>query len=78
MAGVFANTLRPAIMAASRRHGLRRAAEGMSFLIASSDHDEVASVCDRIHVFRDGRIAATLETQPFNPEQIAALASEGA
>ncbi len=29
MAGVFANTLRPAIMAASRRHGLRRAAEGL-------------------------------------------------
>lgn len=28
--GVFANTLRPAIMAASRRNGLRRAAEGMS------------------------------------------------
>jgi proline dehydrogenase len=27
MAGVFANTLRPAIMAAGRRHGLRRAAE---------------------------------------------------
>jgi proline dehydrogenase len=29
MAGVFANTLRPAIMAASRRPGLRRAAEGL-------------------------------------------------
>jgi proline dehydrogenase len=29
MAGVFASTLRPAIMAASRRQGLRRAAEGL-------------------------------------------------
>ncbi|MCV7411703.1 proline dehydrogenase [Mycobacterium florentinum] len=29
MAGAFANTLRPAIMAASRRPGLRRAAEGL-------------------------------------------------
>jgi proline dehydrogenase len=29
MAGLFANTLRPAIMAASRRPGLRRAAEGL-------------------------------------------------
>jgi proline dehydrogenase len=29
MAGVFVNTLRPAIMAASRREGLRRAAEGL-------------------------------------------------
>jgi proline dehydrogenase len=29
MSGVFANTLRPAIMAASRRQGLRRAAEGL-------------------------------------------------
>ncbi|WP_144206695.1 proline dehydrogenase family protein [Mycobacterium tilburgii] len=30
MAGVFAHTLRPAIIAASRRDGLRRAAEGLS------------------------------------------------
>ncbi|SPM35498.1 Proline dehydrogenase [Mycobacterium rhizamassiliense] len=30
MSGLFANTLRPAIMAASRREGLRRAAEGLS------------------------------------------------
>ena len=30
MSGLFANTLRPAIMAASRRDGLRRAAEGLS------------------------------------------------
>ena len=30
MSGLFANTLRPAIMAAGRREGLRRAAEGLS------------------------------------------------
>lgn len=54
------------------------AAKGTSFLVTSSDHDEVAAVCDRIHVFRDGRIVHTLENHPFEAEQIAALAQEEA
>jgi ribose transport system ATP-binding protein len=53
-----------------------RANEGVAFLITSSDHDEVASVCDRIHVFRGGRIAVTLDRPPFDPEQIATRVSE--
>jgi ribose transport system ATP-binding protein len=50
------------------------AAKGTGFLVASSDHDEVAAVCDRIHVLREGRIAHTLDTPPFEPERIADLA----
>ena len=53
-----------------------KASEGVTFLITSSDHDEVASVCDRIHVFRNGRIAETLDRPPFDPELIATLVSE--
>jgi len=53
-----------------------KASEGVAFLITSSDHDEVASVCDRIHIFRSGRIAETLDRPPFDPELIATLVSE--
>jgi ribose transport system ATP-binding protein len=52
-----------------------KAAQGVAFLITSSDHDEVATICDRVHVFRNGRIAATLETPPFDAERIATLTS---
>jgi ribose transport system ATP-binding protein len=52
-----------------------RAAKGLTFVIVSSDHDEVAAICDRIHVFRDGRITATLDAPPFDPEKIALLAA---
>jgi len=52
-----------------------KAAEGVAFLITSSDHDEVAAICDRVHVFRGGRIAATLGEPPFEPQRIATLAS---
>jgi ribose transport system ATP-binding protein len=52
-----------------------RAASGLAFLVTSSDHDEVAAICNRVHVFRDGKIAATLETPPFDPQRIAVLAS---
>jgi ribose transport system ATP-binding protein len=52
-----------------------KAADGVAFLVTSSDHDEVAAICDRVHVFRGGRIAATLETPPFEPQEIATLAS---
>src|SRR5665213_2341583 len=42
-----------------------KAAAGVAFLITSSDHDEVAAICDRVHVFRGGRVAATLAPPPF-------------
>jgi ribose transport system ATP-binding protein len=45
------------------------------FLLTSSDHDEVADVCDRIHVFREGRIVTTLDQPPFDPEVIASLSA---
>lgn len=52
-----------------------RAAKGLTFVITSSDHDEVAAICNRINVFRDGRIAATLDATPFDPQKIALLAA---
>jgi ribose transport system ATP-binding protein len=52
-----------------------RAAKGLTFIIISSDHDEVAAICDRIHVFRDGRLTATLDAPPFDPQKIALLAA---
>jgi ribose transport system ATP-binding protein len=40
---------------------LRQAAEdGMAILCASSDHDQLAVLCDRVAVFRQGRIATEL------------------
>jgi ribose transport system ATP-binding protein len=51
----------------------READEGRGFLIISSDYDEVARVCDLVHVFRGGHIAATLSNPPFDAEQIAAI-----
>lgn len=55
-----------------------RAAAGMGFLVASSDHDEVVSVCDRIHIFREGRIVRTLDRKPFNAEEIVELTQKDA
>lgn len=36
------------------------AAEGSSILLSSSDAEELCSVCDRVVVMRDGRVASTL------------------
>jgi ribose transport system ATP-binding protein len=49
------------------------AASGKGFLLVSSDYDEVARVCDLVHVFRGGKVAATLSEPPFDPERIAAI-----
>jgi ribose transport system ATP-binding protein len=46
---------------------------GKGFLLISSDYDEVARVCDVVHVFRGGRVAVTLSDPPFDPERIAAI-----
>ncbi len=45
-----------------RVYGLLRdaAAEGVGIVVASSDHPELLSICDRILVFRNGIITATL------------------
>ncbi|GLU29847.1 sugar ABC transporter ATP-binding protein [Brucella sp. NBRC 12950] len=50
--------------------------EGVSFLLTSSDHDEVAAVCDRIYVFANGKIGRELECGPFDPETLAQLTHE--
>ncbi|KQT02767.1 sugar ABC transporter ATP-binding protein [Rhizobium sp. Leaf386] len=54
----------------------RKADEGISFLLTSSDHDEVAAVSDRIYVFANGRIGRELTQQPFDPEAVAQLTHE--
>ncbi|PZV38768.1 sugar ABC transporter ATP-binding protein [Mesorhizobium kowhaii] len=54
------------------------ARKGISFIVASSDHDEVAAVCDRVYVFRAGRIAQILDDHPLDAEQIATLAQQEA
>lgn len=57
MAGVFANTLRPAIMAASRRQGLRRAAEGLPVTRRAVHRfvpgETIESALDSVAVLRD-------------------------
>jgi ribose transport system ATP-binding protein len=43
---------------------IRRAAEeGAAVVLASSDDEEICDLCDRVHILREGRIAAQL-TQP--------------
>ncbi|WP_343315495.1 sugar ABC transporter ATP-binding protein [Brucella sp. BE17] len=54
----------------------RKADDGVSFLLTSSDHDEVAAVSDRIYVLAHGRIGRELVDQPFDPEAVAQLTHE--
>ncbi len=37
-----------------------RAASGTSFVVCSSDHEDLVELCDRVLVLRDGRIGAEL------------------
>jgi ribose transport system ATP-binding protein len=46
------------------------AAEGMAVLCASSDHEQLASICDRVLVFRQGRIVAELTGSQVTKEVI--------
>ncbi|EHN12385.1 Ribose ABC transport system ATP-binding protein RbsA (TC 3.A.1.2.1) [Patulibacter medicamentivorans] len=43
-------------------------------IVASSDEDELAAVCDRVLVLRDGRICAELTAQDLTAERIARFA----
>jgi ribose transport system ATP-binding protein len=56
----------------------QEAKKGTSFIVASSDHDEVAAVCDRVYVFHQGRIAHVLDNHPLDAEHIATLTQEEA
>ena len=47
------------------------AADGLALVLASSDTDELIRLCDRILVFRDGRVANELHA-PFDAEEVVA------
>jgi ribose transport system ATP-binding protein len=55
----------------------RRAAEGLSILLASSDVEDLLASCDRIIALRDGKIAGEFEGQKMTKTAIA-YAMEGA
>jgi ribose transport system ATP-binding protein len=44
--------------------------EGACFLVASTDNDELAAICDRVIVMRDGRAASTLAGGGLTSEAI--------
>ncbi|MBX3438984.1 MAG: sugar ABC transporter ATP-binding protein [Planctomycetaceae bacterium] len=50
------------------------AREGMATLLISSDLPEILSICDRILVMREGRLAGELTGETATPEQVLALA----
>jgi ABC-type sugar transport system ATPase subunit len=47
-----------------------RAQQGTSFLIASSDEEELAELCDRVLVMRDGVLAAELVGSDITEDSI--------
>jgi ribose transport system ATP-binding protein len=49
--------------------------EGMAILVASSELEELASICHRIVVLRHGRITAELDRSEFSKERIIAAAA---
>jgi ribose transport system ATP-binding protein len=48
-------------------------AEGMGVLCASSDHEQLALICDRVLIFRQGRIVAELSGSQVTKERISEL-----
>jgi ribose transport system ATP-binding protein len=50
---------------------IRDAAEaGTSFLLASAEHEDLAHLCDRVLVFRDGRVASSLHGAALTHERL--------
>jgi ribose transport system ATP-binding protein len=45
-------------------------AQGTAAVIASSEHEDLGHLCDRVLVFRDGRVAAELSGAQVNPQRI--------
>ena len=54
-----------------------RAEAGSALIVVSTDFEEVATVCTRVLVFRDGLIAATLVGADVTVERLLALAAGG-
>jgi ribose transport system ATP-binding protein len=52
----------------------RAAQDGKAVIIASSEYADLANLCDRVHVFRDGRIVATLDGDNISEDRIVAHA----
>ena len=50
------------------------AARGKAIIVVSSDLRELMSICDRIAVLSDGRLAATFNRDEFNEQKINAAA----
>jgi ribose transport system ATP-binding protein len=50
---------------------------GAGVVLVSTDHDELAAVCDRVLVFREGRIAATLTRSSLDTDRITEQCIEG-
>ncbi|WP_372524291.1 sugar ABC transporter ATP-binding protein [Piscinibacter sp.] len=55
-----------------------RADAGSALIVVSTDFEEVATVCTRVLVFRDGLIAAELMGEDITVERLLALAASGA
>jgi ribose transport system ATP-binding protein len=55
-----------------------RAQAGSALIVVSTDFEEVAAVCTRVLVFRDGLIAAELSGDQISVERLLALAAGGA
>ncbi|SEQ74625.1 monosaccharide ABC transporter ATP-binding protein, CUT2 family [Faunimonas pinastri] len=52
-------------------------AKGLSIVMISSELPEVVGMCDRVAVFRQGRIVGTLESPQITPENVMRLATAG-
>ena len=49
------------------------AGQGTSLLVASTDYEQLAQICDRVLIFGRGRIVATLEGAAISKDAIAEL-----
>ncbi len=56
----------------------RAAAQGMAVLCASSDHEQLAEICDRVLVFARGRVVASLVGEQLTKDGIADACYAGA
>lgn len=52
------------------------AGTGQSFVLISSDYDEVARACDRVYVFNRGKIVSSFDERPFDNDAIALRCSQ--